>query len=118
MSLSVLTTKLYIPPFRPELVSRPHLIERLNDRLRLGARLTLVSAAAGFGKTTLLSEWVNTRLSTLSFAWVSLDEGDNDLSRFLCYVVAALQRVNTYLGEACRAILQAPQPPPVDNSGS
>jgi LuxR family maltose regulon positive regulatory protein len=52
-----LTTKLYIPPARPNLVERPHLIERINEGLRQGRRLTLLSAPAGFGKTTLLSAW-------------------------------------------------------------
>ena len=54
----ILQTKLYVPPFRPELVSRPRLIERLNAGLSAGRKLTLVSAPAGFGKTTLVSEWV------------------------------------------------------------
>lgn len=58
MTTPLLTTKLYIPPLRSDLVPRPHLIERLEKGLRLGHRLPLVSAPAGFGKTTLLSEWV------------------------------------------------------------
>jgi LuxR family maltose regulon positive regulatory protein len=112
MVASVLTTKLYIPPFRSERVSRLHLVERLNEGLSLGARLTLVSAPAGSGKTTLLSEWAHAGLGS-SFAWVSLDEGDNNLPCFLTYVVAALQQVDAHLGAACLALLQAPQPPPV-----
>ena len=85
----ILQTKLYIPPIRPELVSRPRLIERLNAGLPAGRKLTLVSAPAGFGKTTLVSEWV--ARCERPAAWLSLDEGDNDPTRFLTYLVAALQ---------------------------
>ena len=94
MATPLLTTKLYIPPLSASLVRRPHLIERLNEGLRLGRKLTLVSASAGFGKTTLLSEWVHDgsgEPSPLRASWVSLDEGDNDPARFLSYVVAGLQ---------------------------
>ena len=84
MATPFLKTKLYIPPVRPELVPRPRLIERLNAGLH--RKLTLVSAPAGSGKTTLLSEWASGR----PVAWLSLDEGDNDLIRFLTYLVAAL----------------------------
>ena len=77
--MPLLKTKLYIPPVRPELVSRPRLIERLNAGLQ--RKLTLISAPAGFGKTTLLSEWASQRASESTsgrpVAWVSLDEGDN-----------------------------------------
>jgi LuxR family maltose regulon positive regulatory protein len=88
---SLLTTKLYVPPVRPSLVSRPRLIERLDEGLRLGHRLTLVSAPAGSGKTTLLSEWA--AAGERPVAWVSLDQDDNESSRFLAYLVAALQVV-------------------------
>ena len=74
MPTPLLTTKLYIPPPRPNLVPRPRLIERLNEGLR--RKLTLISAPAGFGKTTLLNEWVAGYRGPV--AWVSLDEGDND----------------------------------------
>ena len=114
MATPLLQTKLYIPPLRPELVPRPRLIERLNDGLSLGAKLTLVSAPAGSGKTTLLSEWVAGCGLRTRVAWVSLDEDDNDLPRFLTYVVDALQQVDAHLGEACQASLQAPLPPPVE----
>lgn len=80
----LLTTKLYIPPVRPNLVPRPRLIERLTAGLH--RKLTLVSAPAGFGKTTLLSEWASQRISESAngraVAWLSLDEGDNDPARF------------------------------------
>src|SRR5512136_2959714 len=114
----LLQTKLYIPPPRPELVSRPRLIERLNEGLR--RKLTLISAPAGFGKTTLVSEWVAGcgRL----IAWLSLDDGDNDPTRFLTYLVAALQTlalsrvegVAPTIGAGVLAALLSPQPPPTD----
>jgi LuxR family maltose regulon positive regulatory protein len=110
----ILQTKLYIPPIRPELVSRPRLIERLNAGLcqnqGFGRKLTLVSAPAGFGKTTLVTEWLNR--SEHRFTWLSLDEGDNDLARFFTYFVAALQKIDANVGQAAQAMLQAPQPPP------
>jgi len=83
--MPVLATKLYIPPLRPMAVSRPRLIERLDEGLQ--RKLTLLSAPAGFGKTTLLSEWIARR--QLLIAWLSLDEGDSDPGRFLTYLVAA-----------------------------
>jgi LuxR family maltose regulon positive regulatory protein len=103
METHLLQTKLYIPAPRPELVSRPRLIERLNaalvldDKYRgLHRKLTLVSAPAGFGKTTLVSEWIAQIPNPKSqignrVAWLSLDESDNDLTRFLVYFIAALQ---------------------------
>ena len=156
MATSLLTTKLYIPPIRPDpsrelrarLVSRPRLIERLNAGLH--RKLTLISAPAGFGKTTLVSAWIHSAgestehgvgskqeqasdspptpyslLPTPRFAWLSLDEGDNDPARFLAYLVAALQTL-TQAGASVRsevkgieahieagvlAALQSPQPP-------
>ena len=62
MAVPLLKTKLYIPPVRPGLVSRPRLIEQLDEGLRTGRKLTLISAPAGFGKTTLLSEWIAGRI--------------------------------------------------------
>ena len=87
MSTTILSTKLYVPPPRPNTIPRPHLIERLNEGTR--RELTLIAAPAGFGKTTLLSEWA--AVSERSVAWLSLDEGDSAPTRFLAYVVAALQ---------------------------
>jgi LuxR family maltose regulon positive regulatory protein len=102
VSTPLLKTKLYIPPVRPDLVPRPHLIERLNDGL--DRKLTLISAPASFGKTTLVSEWIHTvgvhRDASLRVAWLSLDESDNDPTRFLVHFVAALQTIETGIGEA------------------
>src|SRR4030042_2606577 len=96
MTLPILATKLYIPPPRPNLVPRPRLIEKLNEGLQ--TKLTLISSPAGFGKTTLVSEWAAGpwhrppgQVSVQKVAWLSLDKEDNDLTRFLTYLVAALQ---------------------------
>src|SRR3972149_2222912 len=110
MSTPTLATKLYIPPPRTKVVLRPRLIERLNDGLPSGRKLTLISAPAGFGKTTLVSEWVAGCQRPV--AWLSLDEGDNDPTRFLTYLVAALQTIAPKIGEGILAALQSPQPPP------
>ncbi len=93
-------------------MQRPRLMERLQAILT--CRLTLVSAPAGFGKTTLVSEWVAG--CERPVAWLSLDEGDNDPARFLTYLVAALQTVAPKIGEGVLAILQATQSqaPPIE----
>ena len=95
---------------RTWLVPRPRLIERLNEGLH--RKLTLVSAPAGFGKTTLVSAWL--RSTDRPFTWISLDEGDNDLSRFLNYLVAALRQVDDGIGPAVQHLLEAPQLPPIE----
>ncbi|HSR31646.1 MAG TPA: LuxR C-terminal-related transcriptional regulator [Anaerolineae bacterium] len=108
----ILQTKLYIPPIQPKLVSRPRLIEQLNEGLY--RKLTLISAPAGFGKTTLLSEWIAGSEPRTRVAWLSLDEGDNDTVRFLTYFVATLQTVEPGIGDTALAVLQSPQPPPIE----
>ena len=135
MSTPILATKLYIPPPRPKVVLRPRLIERMNEGLH--RKLTLISAPAGFGKTTLVSEWVaNLRFTSddlrldaakesqivnrkseikNQIAWLSLDEGDNDPTCFLAYLVAALQTIAATIGEGVLAVLQSPQPPPTES---
>ncbi|MDQ3397683.1 MAG: LuxR C-terminal-related transcriptional regulator [Deinococcota bacterium] len=110
MSTTILATKLYLPPPRAKVVVRTHLLERLNQSLH--RRLTLISAPAGFGKTTLVSEWVAD--CERPVAWLSLDKGDNDPTRFLTYLVAALQTVVPKLGAGVLAVLQSPQPPPAE----
>jgi LuxR family maltose regulon positive regulatory protein len=113
MSAPILATKLFVPPPRPNLVLRPRLIERLNAGLNAGSRLTLISAPAGFGKTTLVSEWFAD--SQRPVAWLSLDEGDNDPAQFLMYLVAALQTLAPKIGTGVLATLQSPQPPPIES---
>jgi LuxR family transcriptional regulator, maltose regulon positive regulatory protein len=130
MSTPILATKLYIPPPRLKAVLRPRLIERLNEGLH--RKLTLISAPAGFGKTTLVAEWIaDCRLQIADYedpnlqstiynlqsprvAWLSLDEGDNDSARFLAYLVAALQTIAANIGVGVLSVLQAPQPPPIE----
>jgi LuxR family maltose regulon positive regulatory protein len=112
-----LLTKFYIPPLRPELVPRPRLIQRLNTGME--RKLTLVSAPAGYGKTTLLSEWVhqpadNGATSPLPVAWLSLDEADNDPTRFLSYLISAAQMIVPGIGAGLLSALGSPQPPPTE----
>ena len=120
MPAPILTTKLYIPPPRPKVVLRSRLIERLNEGLRRTSGMILVSASAGFGKTTLVSEWVAALTPSPSptgrgeIAWLSLDEGDSDPVRFLMYFVAALQTIEPQIGASVLAALQSPQPPPTE----
>ncbi len=108
-SAPILATKLYIPPRYPKVVVRARLIERLNEGLH--HKLTLISAPAGFGKTTLVSEWVASGRQPV--AWLSLDEGDSDSTRFLTYLVTALQTIVAKLGEGVLGVLHASQPQPV-----
>lgn len=112
MALPILATKLYIPLPRPDLVPRPCLIERLNEGLERGCKLSLISAPAGFGKTTLVSEWLAGCGKPV--AWLSLDEGDNDPTRFLTYFISALQKITTSIGERVLNALQSPQPPSIE----
>ncbi len=104
---------MYIPPPRAKIVLRPRLIERLNEGLPSGCKLTLISASAGFGKTTLVSEWIAG--CERPVAWLSLDEGDNDPTRFLTYLVAALQTIAANIGAGVLAVLQSPQPPSTES---
>ena len=102
ISSALLNTKLFIPRIRPDLIRRA----RLTEQLRSGAwrALTLVSAPAGFGKTTVVADWV--RESGWNAAWVSLDEGDNEVSRFLSYLTLALREIGD-IGETALDALQA-----------
>lgn len=110
MSTPILVTKLYIPPPRARRVLRPRLLGYLNTSL--DRKLSLVSAPAGFGKTTLVSDWV--AACERPVAWLSLDEGDGDPTRFLIYLVAALQTVASEVGEGVLGALQSPRPPPIE----
>jgi LuxR family maltose regulon positive regulatory protein len=110
VSSDLLATKLYIPSIRNNLVPRQRLIQILNDAWQQDKKLILVSASAGYGKTTLVTEWVR-GLNTKS-AWISLDEADNDPVRFQTYLLAALQLIDKSIGEKTRPMLQSPQPLP------
>src|SRR5207248_5438321 len=97
MASLLLETKLYVPRWRHGLVSRPRLSERLNRGTE--GKLTLVSAPAGFGKTTLIAEWLGgTPPGVRSGAWLSLAQSDNNPASFWTYVVAALQTVEPHIG--------------------
>jgi LuxR family maltose regulon positive regulatory protein len=130
MDAPILRTKLYIPQAEPGgLITRPRLIQRLNEGLT--RKLTLISAPAGSGKTTLVSQWLHGArageqgageqrrfsplppLSPAQFAWLSLDEGDNDPVRFWTYVIAALETVQAGLGASTLPLLHSPQPVPL-----
>jgi LuxR family maltose regulon positive regulatory protein len=144
MPAPILATKLYLPPPRPKIVLRPHLSKRLNEGLAAGRKLTIISAPAGFGKTTLVSEWVDhlravparvftsddlrldaakgsqivnrkSKIANPQVAWLSLDEGDNDPTRFLTYLVAALQTLAPNIGAGALTALQSPQPPSIES---
>ncbi|MDQ3808664.1 MAG: LuxR C-terminal-related transcriptional regulator [Chloroflexota bacterium] len=109
----LLETKLYVPRRRRGLVPRPRLSERLERGTE--AKLTLVSAPAGFGKTTLLAEWLPTALADGgSAAWLSLEESDNQPALFWTYLIAALQTATPRVGASALALLQSPQPPPIE----
>jgi LuxR family maltose regulon positive regulatory protein len=110
VSHNLLVTKLYSPPARKNLVPRPRLIQRLDEARQQGQKLTLVSASAGYGKTTLVTEWL--RGLQAKSTWLSLDKTDNDPARFFAYLIAALQQVDGSIGENTRAMLQSPQPLP------
>src|SRR6266516_660998 len=102
----LLVTKFTIPPVRSVLLQRSHLLTVLDQSRSFP--LTLLSASAGFGKTTLLSAWANQ--STSQVAWLTLDDQDNDPTRFWAYVIAALRHSGTPLGEAAEALLHSPHP--------
>lgn len=122
MATPILITKLFIPPPRAELVPRPGLIEHLNNGL--DHKLTLLSAPAGFGKTTLVSSWVKNLRNIdenngqpIKIAWLSLDEEDNDHVRFLTYFINSLKQIKDIdadLGQGALSMLQSPQPPPAN----
>jgi class 3 adenylate cyclase len=111
---NLLATKLFVPPARANLVVRPRLFERVEAGLQ--DKLTVIAAPAGFGKTTLLSAWRATAAgSALPVGWVSLDSTDNDPLRFWSYVITALDMLTPGVGTTALALLQSPQPPPIES---
>ena len=109
MAAPLLETKLHVPRRRRSLVVRPRLTGRLSHVWE--SALTLVSAPAGFGKTTLLAEWLADAVTVdRSVAWLSLDPRDNDPARFWAYLLAALDRAVPGIGADARAVLESPQP--------
>jgi LuxR family transcriptional regulator, maltose regulon positive regulatory protein len=110
VSSNLLSTKLFIPSARKNHVHRPRLVQLLNTALDQDKTLILVSASAGYGKTTMVTEWLQTLL--IKAAWLSLDANDNDPGRFLAYLIAALQKIDEHIGENTLALLRSPQPLP------
>lgn len=106
----LLMTKLFIPRRRHDSVLRPRLFDRLN--VECERKITIITAPAGFGKTTLLSEWI--LQSDRNVTWLSLDEKDNDPARFWAYFIAALQRLSPDMGKDALALLHSPQPSPIE----
>lgn len=102
-SAQILTTKLYVPPMRVNSIARPKLIGKLRSGLKRPGSFSLLSGPAGFGKTTLLSEFVTQH--EYPTAWVSLDEGDNDLVRFWTYLITACQSALENVGESALELL-------------
>jgi LuxR family maltose regulon positive regulatory protein len=113
MSTTILTTKLNVPPPRADWISRPRLIDSLDQGLR--TKLTLVSAPAGFGKSTLVTSWLHGLADRLPapprLAWLSLEEDDTAPLRFLAYLTAALKTLDGSVGHTALSLLEAPQPP-------
>ena len=107
----VLATKLYIPPVRHGLVPRPRLIKQLSEGMC--RKLILISAPAGFGKTTLLSDWIHQ--GEMHVAWLSLDRSDNNPEDLLTYIVTALQTIEADIGRTVLTSLQSPQKPTVES---
>ncbi|MBE9029310.1 helix-turn-helix transcriptional regulator [filamentous cyanobacterium LEGE 11480] len=110
IEIPLLETKLYLPRWSADLVSRPRLIDRIQPQ----RKLTLISAPAGFGKTTLLAEWI-AAIPTRPVAWVSLEPSDNESTIFWTYLITALQNIQPHLGGRARSLLQSPQPPPIES---
>ncbi len=110
----LLRTKLFIPQVRPSLVPRPRLFAKLDNGLK--ARLTLISAPAGYGKTTLAADWLNHSAAAqdFHFCWLSLDENDNDLARFLAYITAALNTIEPDEALSVSEMMGSWQSPPVE----
>jgi LuxR family maltose regulon positive regulatory protein len=111
VSTPLLSTKLYIPSTRPNLVPRPRLIQKLNAGLH--CKVTLISAPAGYGKTTLISDWIEQ--SGLSFCWITLDDSDNDIGHFLAYFIASLRSINIDLDEQILTLIHSPQQNQLEN---
>lgn len=114
MSVPILTTKLYIPPPRSKDILRPRLIQLLNEGLDRTPSVTLISAPVGYGKTTLVSDWVAGCKTPV--AWLSLDEVDNDPTRFLAYFIAALKTIAPNIEFGLSGKIQSPQAPPTESS--
>ena len=115
MSDPLLSTKFIVPPLSPRLVRRPRLLRMLDESLEQNASLTLVCGPAGYGKTIIVSEWLQTVTKTRSLlsTWLTLEHNDNELNRFLTYLVAALQQIDVEIGAGVLKMLHTHKPSPV-----
>ncbi len=113
MSFTLLATKLHPPPLRVNAVRRPRLVEKLNSALQESRRLTLICAPAGYGKSTVVAEWLASLSSEVKVGWLSLEEDDNQPLRFLRYCLAALQPVDPSLTAQLLPRLDTENPPPL-----
>ncbi len=127
MADPLLKTKIAIPPLRAEFVRRNRLLDRLDMGLvnadGFARQLTLVSAPAGYGKTTFVCDWINSLTPSplpvgegqgVRVAWLSLEETDNDPTRFLAYFIAAIRQVHEGFGKSTSGLLLSPQRPPIE----
>jgi len=103
----MLLTKLHIPSTSEDIVHRAGLFERLNDGLN--RKLILISAPAGFGKTTIISDWIHNR--RIPTAWFSLDKGDNDPAVFFSYTISGIQNIRKEFGQSALELLKSPKEP-------
>jgi len=120
MSVRLLATKFHIPPRRTGLVSRPRLLDQLQRGLDENRKLTLVSAPAGYGKTTLVTEWIDCLQSgdpnsSVKRSWLSIEEADNDLLRFMRYFLGAFQQADPALSAQTQSLLEMPNLTPLPN---
>jgi LuxR family transcriptional regulator, maltose regulon positive regulatory protein len=114
MAMSMLATKFHVPAPRRQAVARPRLVDFLISESFADRKLTLICAPAGFGKTTLLSQWVSRVRAAdpeVRVAWLSLDEGDDDPTRFLAHLVAAMHDADADIGSGAKALLEGTQAP-------
>jgi LuxR family maltose regulon positive regulatory protein len=112
MSTTLLQTKLYIPQLPSTIVARTRLIDLLDKGIHQSHKLALISAPAGFGKTTLVTEWIHKRDRPI--AWLTLDEADNDPARFWAYFISALQTIYEGIGVSALKAFQSHQHPPIE----
>jgi len=109
----LLATKFHIPPWRTNGVPRSRLVNRITTGLVEKRKLTLISAPAGYGKTTVLIDWIHTFGKDLNVVWISLDEGDNDPLRFLDYFISAFRFIGESIGQSAQILSSLPQHPPL-----